>query len=390
MKNYYETLGISQNATQEEVKNAFNKESKLNNSEDFSIRDKRFSEISEAYFTLSKPVERAKYDFKLSGKTAEALKKPEKVESKQVIKKRNPLLTGLYTVLAVIGAVGIFSSLFPQSYTVYPVGCAISDSANLTVNSSGELDFTHCQNPQAGERETFKVDAGKNQVIETSPDSSDVVALKDCTVQDDEHWSCGDYSNWSGGIFGAIVTSRSGDNFSESGLSGIYFVTESQWNSINNGKPGSCSTDACSGKNPGSSTDSDTTQSTVTIGNDPVTQGNIKYTFDLNNLGNTIPNDSGNFSGMTTNGAWEAVTLHMTNTSDSNVVITPTQFQLTDQTGRQYQPTAWYLCNDTVEHEGTDYGSSITLKPGIDCDTKVLFETAKDSNAFTISVNYNS
>lgn len=387
MKNYYEVLGVSQEASQEEITKAYNLALKENTSSDASIRENRFYKLSEANFTLSNPRERAKYDFKMFGKPIAETKKAEKTQ--KVSGKRNPVLTGVYTILVIIGIFGLFGLLLPQNYTVYPVGCAISNSTNLTVSSSGALDFTHCQNAQAAEREVFKVDAAKNQVIETSPDSSDVVSLKDCTVQDNEHWSCGDYSNWSGGIFGAVVTSRSGDNFSESGLSGIYFVSESQWSSINNGKPGSCSSDSCGNKSSTSTTGSDNTAaSSVTLGSDPVTQNNVNYTFDINNMGSTIHDDDGKFSGKTTNGAWEAVTVHMTNSSDTNIQVTPTEFQLIDQNQRQYQPTAWYLCNDTTEHQGSDYGGSITLKPGINCDTQLLFETAKDSNAFTLLMNY--
>jgi hypothetical protein len=106
-------------------------------------------------------------------------------------------------------------------------------------------DFSTCHKPEALERQAFKVDTSKNQVTQTSPDGSDVNALADCTIQDQQHWSCGSLSTMPGGILAATQISRSGDNFNEYGLSGVIFVTEAQWKSINGGKDSICGTTWC-------------------------------------------------------------------------------------------------------------------------------------------------
>ena len=113
--------------------------------------------------------------------------------------------------------------------TVYPVFCKDWGDTPPAVR-----DFSTCKQPYAYARETFNADTSKNQVIETSPDTSDVDQLDPCTIQDAQHWSCGNSGNE---ILGATQTSRSGDNFSMNGLINTILSTESQWNSINNGAP---------------------------------------------------------------------------------------------------------------------------------------------------------
>ena len=145
-------------------------------------------------------------------------------------KKSLILIGGAIIIILIVGAY-----LFEQSqttFTVYPVFC--KDWGNTPPATE---DFYNCHQPYAYARETFVVDKTKNQVTETSPDNSAFYTLDSCTIQDTEHWGCGSSND----AFGAVEPSRSGDNFSEKGYAGTpidtIFVTESQWNSINNGAP---------------------------------------------------------------------------------------------------------------------------------------------------------
>ena len=137
--------------------------------------------------------------------------------------------------IVVIGAGSVyFVEQRSVPFTVYPVFC--KDWGNTPPTPE---DFSNCHEPYAYARETFLVDQAKNQVTETSPDNSNFYTLSSCTVQDNEHWGCGPSSD----AFGAVKPSRSGDYFSENGVYGTpvdtIFVTESQWDSINNGAPSS-------------------------------------------------------------------------------------------------------------------------------------------------------
>ena len=61
MPNHYETLGVDKNATQEELKKAYRKLSKLHHP-DKGGDEEKFKEISEAYSILSDPEKRKPYD----------------------------------------------------------------------------------------------------------------------------------------------------------------------------------------------------------------------------------------------------------------------------------------------------------------------------------------
>lgn len=60
-KNYYDILGVSRNATQEEIKKAFRKQARKHHP-DAGGSEERFKEINEAYEVLSDPEKRKQYD----------------------------------------------------------------------------------------------------------------------------------------------------------------------------------------------------------------------------------------------------------------------------------------------------------------------------------------
>lgn len=62
--NHYETLGVAQNATPDEIKSAFRKLAKQHHPDLGGSKDK-FQQINDAYNTLSNPQERAAYDYSL-------------------------------------------------------------------------------------------------------------------------------------------------------------------------------------------------------------------------------------------------------------------------------------------------------------------------------------
>jgi hypothetical protein len=144
-------------------------------------------------------------------------------------------------ILIVIG----YSAAQNSTFTVYPVFCQDWFTGN-TPNPPAVQDFSSCHQPRAYERQTFSADTSKDEVIQTSPDTSDVHKLDSCTIQDGQHWSCGgDFSKMPGGMLAATQISRGGDNFNEYGLTNVIFVTESQWDSINKGKDSVCGTKWC-------------------------------------------------------------------------------------------------------------------------------------------------
>jgi hypothetical protein len=140
-----------------------------------------------------------------------------------------------WVVVVVIAILGVYSYGQYSTPTVYPVFCEDWGHTPPTTQ-----DFSSCHKPYAYARETFTVDVPKNQVIQTSPDTTEVNKLNYCTIQDETHWSCGDGSllKMPGGILATTKISRSGNRFYEYGLINVIFVTESEWSSINNGAPG--------------------------------------------------------------------------------------------------------------------------------------------------------
>ena len=161
------------------------------------------------------------------------------------MKKVGFIFDGVVIVIVFLALVGGNSSTF----TVYPVTCVdwFGPAPSYTFTPPATQDFSNCHHPEAMERQTFSVDTSKDQVVQTSPDTSDVHKLDYCTIQDGQHWSCGDggFSKMPGGIFASTQISRGGDKFNEYGLTAVIFVTESEWNSINNGKTSICGLKYC-------------------------------------------------------------------------------------------------------------------------------------------------
>jgi len=152
-------------------------------------------------------------------------------------------------IVVVILLVEVYSASQSSTFIAYPVQCNdwIMPSYPWTVTAPDIQDFSHCAKPEAMDRQTFSVDISKNQVTEISPDTADVYKLNYCTIQDSQHWSCGngDYSGMPGGMVAATKINRSSDNFAEYGLSTMIFVTKSQWDSINGGKSSVCGSKWC-------------------------------------------------------------------------------------------------------------------------------------------------
>lgn len=67
MKDYYKTLGVSEKASQDEIKKAFRKLSKEHHPDANKGDDVRFKEVSEAYDTLSNEKKRREYDMQKNG-----------------------------------------------------------------------------------------------------------------------------------------------------------------------------------------------------------------------------------------------------------------------------------------------------------------------------------
>ena len=64
-RDYYETLGVSKTASQDEIKSAFRKLARKfhpDTAEDKKVAEEKFKEINEAYEVLSDPDKRKKYD----------------------------------------------------------------------------------------------------------------------------------------------------------------------------------------------------------------------------------------------------------------------------------------------------------------------------------------
>lgn len=154
-------------------------------------------------------------------------------------------------IFIVIGGIG---SSQTGEFTAYPVQCNdwFMSTAPYTFTPPATEDFSNCLKPEALAREVFNVK--NDQVFQTSPDPdvSGLDELKNCTIEDNQNWTCGgdNVSDvWSGGILDAIKISRTGDNFDEWGLTGVIFVTESQWDSINGGKDSVCGNTWCNASN---------------------------------------------------------------------------------------------------------------------------------------------
>lgn len=151
--------------------------------------------------------------------------------------------------LFIAGGVSIFFAMLvafidisSSEFTVYPVQCN-----GWIKNPPTTAGFLNCQEAKALDRQTFSVDVSKNEVVQTSPDTSGIFKLNYCFIQDGQHWSCGagDLFKMPGGMLASTQISRSADRFSEYGLTSVIFVTKSQWNSINKGRSSICGSKWC-------------------------------------------------------------------------------------------------------------------------------------------------
>lgn len=69
MMNFYETMGVSKDASQDEIKSVYRKLAREHHPDISPESEERFKDITEAYNTLSDPEARRKYDLSLGGPT---------------------------------------------------------------------------------------------------------------------------------------------------------------------------------------------------------------------------------------------------------------------------------------------------------------------------------
>jgi hypothetical protein len=145
--------------------------------------------------------------------------------------------------IIIVGIVGIVVAILyfinenapvPGSdMTVYPVQCL--DWTNLKPPTS-EQDVAHCSQPKAAARVAFKIDATNNQVMEWSPDDTNIgiKKLTSCTVVNVQNWTCDEGIPT---IMSLLLGSNDGNFFEDDAAKDMIYVSKEQWNSINNGAP---------------------------------------------------------------------------------------------------------------------------------------------------------
>ena len=116
------------------------------------------------------------------------------------------------------------------SIKVYPVQCP---EPNVT-------DFSTCAKPMALQQSEYFLNKEKQTVIIAHPSEPSVglVAGVNCKIVDSSNWSCGDHSSSESDVGFVNGNYFSGGWGTNNGKWSIIYVTESQWNSINNGHEG--------------------------------------------------------------------------------------------------------------------------------------------------------
>lgn len=142
------------------------------------------------------------------------------------------LILGVFTVVLIFILLAYVGTAY-ANLTIYPVQCNGWFEEGVPSNPT----FDYCTKRKALARQSFQADPQNQTVIQTSPDTADVIKLKACTVQDSAHWSCGDGKTFPGGMLAASSISWSAGRFLEQGLTNVIFVTEEQWSSVSSGAP---------------------------------------------------------------------------------------------------------------------------------------------------------
>jgi curved DNA-binding protein len=123
--NYYETLNVSKDATQDEIKKSYRRLVKEHHPDKTGGDDTRFKQISEAYEILGDPDKRKQHDFKNTGYTA--FRRPDT---------RGYDANQWQDIFSTFG--GDFSDMFNQSFGGTARGSDVRVSLNITIEECYE------------------------------------------------------------------------------------------------------------------------------------------------------------------------------------------------------------------------------------------------------------
>lgn len=126
----------------------------------------------------------------------------------------------------------------------------------------------------------------------------------------------------------------------------------------------------------------------VLLGSEPVIQDNVAFSFEMRNMGSSIPYNPSDpvLTDIHTNGTYQNVqlTLNSQNLEESKVIVKGVE--LVDQAGRIYKPIGYHWSGSVKASYFIDY--VLNLKPSIDSKSGLLFETSKESTDFNLKLEY--